>query len=71
VLDYTDGKGLGSYFRKISKKRAEVILWLERANSIYYLYLLPVLLGTKTTNIARLEEVRLMRWKLDDLDLIS
>jgi hypothetical protein len=57
-------------FREVLKEGVEVIFRLERANCIYYFYLLIVLSLMEATHITRLKEMHLMQRELNNLDLI-
>lgn len=70
MLNCTNGKGLLSNLKEVLEEGVEVVFRLERANCVHYLYLLIVLPLTEATHITRLEEMRLMRRELNNLDLI-
>jgi hypothetical protein len=70
VLNRTNCERLLLNLREVLEEGAEVIFGLERANCVYYLYLLIVLLLTEATHITRLKEMRLIQRELDNLDLI-
>ena len=70
MFNCTNSEGLLSNFQEVPKEGTDIVLRLIAVNSVYYLYLLPVLPHTKATYVIRLKEVCLIGRKLYYPDLI-
>ena len=70
VFDSTFGEGFGSNSREITEKGLNIVFGLARSNSIHNSRLLISLPLSKTAYVKRLDQVGLMRWKLDRLNMI-